>query len=47
MLFAYMEDEEGNANIETEKFGFPILDINRDVSMNIILLQSLPHFHGV
>jgi hypothetical protein len=42
-----MVDEEGNANNETETFGFPILDITRDVSMKNIPLSSLPHFHGM
>ena len=32
---------------EMQTFGFPILDINRDVSMKNIPLSSLPHFHGM
>jgi hypothetical protein len=47
VLFGDMEDEEGNANNETKKFGFPILDIARDVAMKNIPLSSLPHFHGM
>jgi hypothetical protein len=38
MLFGDIADEEGNANNETETFGFPILDITRDVAMNNISL---------
>jgi hypothetical protein len=47
VLFGDMADEKGNENNETEKFGFPILDITRDVSMKNILISSLPHFHGM
>jgi hypothetical protein len=47
VLFGDIADEEGNANNETETFGFPILDITRDVAMNNISLSSLPHFHGM
>jgi hypothetical protein len=38
MIFGDMADEEGNENNETKTFGFPILDITRDVSMKNILL---------
>jgi hypothetical protein len=38
VLFGDMIDEEGNANNETETFGFPILDITRYVAMNNIPL---------
>jgi hypothetical protein len=47
VLFGDMVDEEGNANNERKKFGFPILDITRDVAMKNIPLSSLPHFHGM
>jgi hypothetical protein len=46
-LLGNMEKEEGNiANIanETETFGFPILDIAKDIAMKNIPLSSLPHF---
>jgi len=42
-----MADEEGNANNEIKTFGFPILDITIDFSMNNITFSSLPHFHGM
>jgi hypothetical protein len=47
VLFGDMAEEEGNANNETETFGFPILDIAKDVAMKNIPLSSLPHFHGM
>jgi hypothetical protein len=47
LLFGNMADEEGNENNETKTFGFPILDITRNVTMKNILLSSLPHFHGM
>jgi hypothetical protein len=47
VLFGDMVDEEGNENNETKTFGFPILDITREVSMKNIPLSSLPHFHGM
>jgi hypothetical protein len=47
VLFGDMVDEEGNANNKTKTFGFPILDIIRDVAMKNILFSSLPHFHGM
>jgi hypothetical protein len=47
MLFGDMENEEGNENNETKTFGFPILDIARDVAMKNIPFFSLPHFHGM
>jgi hypothetical protein len=46
-LFRDMAEEEGNAANETETFGFPILDIARDIAMKNIPLSSLPHFHGM
>jgi hypothetical protein len=46
-LFGDMAEEEGNVANETYTFGFPILDITRDVSMKNIPLSSLPHFHGM
>jgi hypothetical protein len=42
-----MVEEEGNAATETETFGFPILDISRNASMNNIPLSSLPTFRGM
>jgi hypothetical protein len=36
LLFKNMADEEGNENNETETFGFPILDITRNVTMKNI-----------
>ena len=42
-----MEEEEGNVTIETENFGFPILDISRNISMKNIPLSSLPTFKGM
>jgi hypothetical protein len=39
-----MAKEEGNIANETETFGFPILDIAKDVAMKNIPLSSLPHF---
>ena len=42
-----MEEEEGNATIETETFGFPILDISRNISMKNIPLSLLPTFRGM
>jgi hypothetical protein len=47
VLFGGMEDEKGNENNETETFGFPLLDITIDVSMNNIPPSSLPPFHGI
>jgi hypothetical protein len=47
LLFGDMADEEGNANNETETFGFPILDITIDIAMKDIPLSSLSHFHGM
>ena len=46
-LFGDMAEEEGNAANETETFGFPILDIAKDIAMKNIPLSSLPHFHGM
>lgn len=45
--FRNMADEEGNEKTETETFGFPILDITRNVTVKNISLSSLPHFHGM
>jgi hypothetical protein len=42
-----MAEEEGNVATETETFGFPILDISRNVSMKNIPLSSLPTFRGM
>jgi hypothetical protein len=42
-----MAEEEGNAATETETFGFPILDISRNISMKNIPLSSLPTFRGM
>jgi hypothetical protein len=42
-----MAEEEGNAAIETETFGFPILDISRNIIMKNIPLSSLPTFRGM
>jgi hypothetical protein len=44
-----MEEEEGNENAatETETFGFPILNISRNISMKNIPLSSLPTFRGM
>ena len=39
-----MAEEEGNTANEIETFGFPILDISKDVAMKNIPLSSLPHF---
>jgi hypothetical protein len=39
-----MVEEEGSIANETETFGFPILDIAKDVAMNNIPSSSLPHF---
>jgi hypothetical protein len=47
VLFGDIEDEEGNANNETDTFGFPILDIARDIAMKNIPFSSLPHFNGM
>jgi hypothetical protein len=47
VLFGSMVDGEGNANNETDTFGFPILGITRDVSMNNIPFSSLPDFQGM
>jgi hypothetical protein len=47
VLLRDMAYGEWNENNENETFGFPILDITRDVSMNNIPLSSLPHFHGM
>jgi hypothetical protein len=46
-LLGNMAEEEGNIANETETFGFPILDIAKDVSMKNIPLSSLPHFRGM
>jgi hypothetical protein len=46
-LLGNMAEEEGNIANETETFGFPILDIAKDVSMKNIPLSSLPHFQGM
>ena len=46
-LFGDIVEEEGNAANKIETFGFPILDIIRDVAMKNIPLSSLPHFHGM
>jgi hypothetical protein len=43
-LLGDMAEEEGNIANETETFGFPILDIAKDVAMKNIPLSSLPHF---
>jgi hypothetical protein len=42
-----MAEEEGNAATETETFGFPILDISRNINMKNIPLSSLPTFRGM
>jgi hypothetical protein len=42
-----MVEEEGNEATETETFGFPILDISRNISMKNIPLSSLPTFKGM
>jgi hypothetical protein len=42
-----IEKEEGNATTKTETFGFPILDISRNISMKNIPLSSLPTFIGM
>jgi hypothetical protein len=42
-----MAEEEGNATTETETFGFPILDISRNISITNIPLSSLPSFRGM
>ena len=42
-----MAEEEGNEATETETFGFPILDISRNVNMKNIPLSSLPTFRGM
>jgi hypothetical protein len=42
-----MEEEEGNVSIETETFGFPILDNSINFSMKNIPLSSLPTFKGM
>jgi hypothetical protein len=46
-LFGDMVEEEGNIVNEIETFGFPILDIAKDIAMNNIPLSSLPHFQGM
>jgi hypothetical protein len=43
-LLGNMEKEEGNITNETDTFGFPILDMAKDIAMNNIPLSSLPHF---
>jgi hypothetical protein len=45
--FSGMAEEEGNATTKTETFGFPILDIFRNISMKNIPLSSLPTFRGM
>jgi hypothetical protein len=47
VLFGDMADEEGNANNEKKTFGFPILNIDKDISMKYITFSSLPNFHGM
>jgi hypothetical protein len=42
-----MAEEEGSAATETETFGFPILDISRNINMKNIPLSSLPNFRGM
>ena len=42
-----MAEEEGNTTTETETFGFPILDMAKDVAMKNIPLSSLPHLRGM
>jgi hypothetical protein len=42
-----MAEEEGNAATETKTFGFPILDISRNINMKNIPLSSLPTFRGM
>ena len=42
-----MAEEEGNATTKIETFGFPILDISRNISMKNIPLSSLPTFRGM
>ena len=42
-----MVEEEGNAATDTETFGFPILDISRNINMKNIPLSSLPTFRGM
>jgi hypothetical protein len=42
-----MEEEEGNAATGTDNFGFPVLDISRNIIMTNIPLSSLPTFRGM
>jgi hypothetical protein len=44
-----MEEEEANENAatDTKTFGFPILDISRNINMKSIPLSSLPTFRGM
>jgi hypothetical protein len=42
-----MVKEEGNATTDIETFGFPILDISRNINMKNIPLSSLPTFRGM
>jgi hypothetical protein len=42
-----MEKEEGNATTETKTFGFPILDISRNISKKNISLSSLYTFRDM
>jgi hypothetical protein len=42
-----MVEEEVNVATETETFGFPILDISRNINMKNIPLSSLPTFRGM
>jgi hypothetical protein len=46
-LLENMVEEEGNIANEIETFGFPILDIDKDVAMKNISLSSLPNFQGM
>jgi hypothetical protein len=42
-----MVEEEGNTATNTETFGFPILDISKNIIMKNIPLSSLPTFRGM
>jgi hypothetical protein len=46
-LLGDMAEEEGNIANEIDTFGFPILDIAKDISMKKIPLSSLSHFQGM
>jgi hypothetical protein len=42
-----MAEDEGNEATEAKTFGFPILDISRNISMKNIPLSLLPTFRGM